>query len=73
VKRAFLLASLLLCACQPQPRAPTYFEAHPREAAAMLRSCASGARRGVECVNAKAAMAAIGRKRRMESYRRGFE
>lgn len=69
---AGLLALLGLAACSPQPRSASYFEAHPEEAAKIVVDCASGARRGEECVNAKAGAAAIRRKARMDRYKQNF-
>lgn len=59
-------------ACSPEPRSASYFEAHPKEAAAVAEACKRGAHRGQECPNAQAGVAAAERARRMDAYRKGF-
>ena len=53
---AALAALAALAACSPQPRAVSYFKAHPEEVGKVIIDCAAGALRGAECVNAPAEM-----------------
>jgi hypothetical protein len=69
---ALALALLGLAACSREPRAVSYFQAHPEETAKVVVACARGDHRGQECANAQAAAAAIRRDARMNAYRRGF-
>lgn len=62
----------LLAGCTPPPRDVTYFEAHPEDTAKVVADCKTGAHRGEECVNARAADASIRRKARMDMYRKAF-
>lgn len=73
MRRLVLTAAVaaLLAGCTP-PRDVTYFEAHPEETAKVVADCKTGAHRGEECVNARAADASIRRKARMEMYRKAF-
>lgn len=66
------LALGALAACSPEPRSASYFEAHPDEAASVADACKTGARRGEECANAQAGLAASERTKRMNAYRKGF-
>lgn len=66
------LVLLALAACSREPRAASYFQAHPEETAKVVVACARGDHRGQECVNAQAAAASIRREARMEAYRQGF-
>lgn len=71
--RAVLVLLVGLAACQPQPRAAAYFEAHPVEAAQVLAACARGAHRGRECETAREGDAAAKAKARLDVFRKGFE
>ena len=64
---------MALTACSAEPRAVTYFEAHPEEAARVMSACETGSHRGVECQNAEAAMVAARREARMKRYKKAFE
>ena len=73
IGRAVLLAGLAaLCACAPEPRSASFFEANAEEAQRVAEACETGAHRGAECVNAPAGLAALARKARMDAYREGF-
>jgi hypothetical protein len=61
-----------LAACSPQPRSPSYFEAHPADAAQVIADCKTGAARGAECTNALTGATAAANKARLETYRKGF-
>jgi len=69
------LASLafVLCGCQPEPRAASYFEAHPAEAARIVEACRTGAHGGRECEAAQAGLAALQANRRLELFKKSFE
>lgn len=62
-----------LAGCQPAPRAVSWFEAHPKETAAVVAACARGAHRGAECDNARTADGTLKAKARQDLFRRGFE
>lgn len=64
---------VVLAACSPEPRAASYFQAHPDEAAEVVEACQVGSDRGPECEHAKAALAAIRRDARMRAYKKAFE
>jgi hypothetical protein len=66
------LMLLVLTACNPQPRAASYFKAHPEEAGKVVVDCAAGTHRGVECDNAKAAEAQIQSDARLQLYKKSF-
>ena len=68
-----LLLALNLSACRAEPRAAAYFEAHPDEAAQVLKGCKAGSHRGAECQNAEAAIIALKRNARMARYKKEFE
>ena len=71
--RAASLAWLLaLTACDPPPRAASYFKAHPDEAGKVVVDCAAGTHRGGECDNAKAAEAQIQSDARLNLYKKSF-
>lgn len=74
MRRAIILtlATAALAACSREPRDASYFESRPEETGKVLAACAEGTHRGQECVNAKAADAAIRRKARMETYKKAF-
>lgn len=57
MKRAAVMVAMLAVACSPQPRAASYFEAHPDIAQQAMTQCASGAARGAECETAAAGLA----------------
>jgi hypothetical protein len=59
--------------CSPPPRAISYFEGHPQEAAEVLHDCAAGTHRGRECQNAQGAKARLDAQARMNLFRKGFE
>ena len=61
-----------LAACSPQPRAPSYFKAHPTEISKILAGCAAGGHRGAECVNAPDAAAQIRSDQRIKDYKQSF-
>lgn len=63
----------VLTACSPEPRAASYFQAHPDEAAEVVEACQAGSHRGSECEHAEAALAAIRRDARMRAYKKAFE
>ncbi len=73
MRRALLLAVLVVGACDREPRSPSYFIAHPEEADVVLRRCEAGEHRGPECLNAQASREDRQRKARMEYYRRGIK
>jgi len=60
-------------ACTPQARSASYFEAHPGEAAEVMKACAAGSHRGGECDTAQAGLAAAQRDARMGDYRKTFD
>ena len=66
------LALVCLAACQPAPRAVSYFRVHPDETRSVLADCASGAHRGAECDNAQAADALIKSDARLNLYKKSF-
>lgn len=62
-----------LAACSPQqPRAVSYFKAHPEEAGKVVADCAAGTHRGTECENAQAAESQIRSDARMAEYKKSF-
>lgn len=62
-----------LAACSPeQPRAISYFKAHPEEIGKVVADCTAGTHRGVECENAQAAEAQIRTDARMAEYKKSF-
>jgi hypothetical protein len=63
---------LALAACNPPPRAPSYFKAHPQEAGKVVVDCAAGTHRGAECDNAKAAEEQIRSDARLSLYKKSF-
>ena len=67
-----LLSIASLAACSPPPRSAEYFVAHPDEAARVAADCKSGSRRGEECVNASAGVAAAESAARMKLYKKSF-
>jgi hypothetical protein len=73
MRRAAILALLVaVAACGPQPRAASYFKAHPEEAGKVLVDCVAGTHRGTECDNAKAAEAEIRSDARLSLYNKSF-
>lgn len=72
IRAALIVALLCLAACQPAPRAASYFKAHPEEANSEVADCAVGTHRGAECDNAKAAQDQIRSDARLSLYRKGF-
>lgn len=70
-RRVVALAAAL-AACSPQPRAVSYFKAHPDDAAKVEADCATGAHRGAECDNAREAQAQIRSDDRMAAYKKAF-
>ena len=62
----------MLAGCSPEPRAATYFKAHPDEIAKVLADCMAGSHRGPECDNAQAAKAQIDTDARMALYKKSF-
>lgn len=73
MRRAAILALLApMAACSPQPRAVSYFKAHPEEAGKVLVDCVAGTHRGPECDNAKAAEAQIRSDVRLSLYKKSF-
>lgn len=73
MRRAAIAALVLgLAGCNPPPRAASYFKAHPEEAQQVVADCATGAHRGPECENAKAAEAQIQSDARLKLYRKTF-
>jgi len=73
IRRAVLVgvtAIIGLGGCEASPRSAEYFAARPEEAARVVADCASGAHRGEECVNARAAQIEADRSARIEAYRR---
>lgn len=69
----WLLSATALAACTVEPRAPSYFAAHPDIAARVVEACRSGAQRGAECQNAEAALVSLKRDARMAGYKKAFE
>jgi hypothetical protein len=67
---ALLLTTL--AGCEPAPRSQSYFAGHADVRAGVLAGCATGARRGGECVTAQAAEAAAKAQARQDYYRKGF-
>lgn len=68
-----LLLAVGLAGCQAEPRAASYFEAHPEEARKVVEACRSGARRGAECETAQAGLATVQANRRLELFKKSFE
>jgi len=73
VIRWLLSAVIALAGCQAEPRAASYFEAHPKEAFKVVEACRSGAHRGGECEAAQTGLAAIEANRRLELFKKSFE
>jgi hypothetical protein len=71
-RAAIWLAPLALSACNPPPRAVSYFKAHPDEANQVVADCAVGAHLGRECENAQMAEAQIRSDARLQLYRKSF-
>ncbi|MFN3585797.1 EexN family lipoprotein [Phenylobacterium sp.] len=71
--RRFLIAALLLTGCQAEPRAASYFEAHPEQAQRIVAACRTGDHRGQECANAEAGLAAARANKRLELFKKSFE
>ena len=67
-----LLALVGMAACAPHPRAASYFEGHPDEAARVLSACQAATVRGEECASAQAGVAAAARDARMAAERKAF-
>jgi hypothetical protein len=67
-----LIAIAALAACSPQPHSADYFIAHPEDAIRVVADCKRGARRGEECVNATAGVAAAESAERMKLYKKSF-
>lgn len=67
------MAACGLGACERAPRSAEYFAARPEEAARVVADCASGARRGDECVTARAAQVEAARTARIDAYWRQRE
>lgn len=66
-------ATAILVACSPeQPRAVSYFKAHPDEAAKVVVDCQAGTHRGAECDNAREAEAQLRSDARMANYKKSF-
>ncbi len=73
MRRAAILAlPAALVACNPQPRAASYFRAHPEETGKVLVDCAAGTHRGRECANAQAAADQIRADARLSLYKKSF-
>lgn len=72
MRRALVVLLATVGGCSPPPRAASYFEGHPKEAAVVLRDCAAGARGGPECENAQAAKARVDAEARMRLFQKGF-
>ena len=73
MRRAAILAlTLALSACNPPPRAASYFKAHPEEAGRVVVDCAAGTHRGAECDNARAAEDQIRSDARLQLYKKSF-
>lgn len=73
MRRAAILTMLLaLAACNPPPRASSYFKAHPDEAGHVVADCATGTHRGAECDNAKTAEDQIRSDARLNLYKKSF-
>jgi hypothetical protein len=64
--------AMALTACGPAPKSPSYFSAHPTEAARVVSRCRTGAHRGDECENAKAALGTLRADDRLKLYRETF-
>jgi hypothetical protein len=73
VRARFIWLALALASCSAEPRSPAYFEAHPTEAAKVLKACVYGSHRGEECTNAEAAAVKSRRDARMERYKKAFD
>jgi hypothetical protein len=71
-RAAILVVLLALAACNPPPRAVSYFKAHPDDAATVIADCSAGAHRGAECGNAQAAVAQIQSDQRLSLYKKSF-
>ncbi len=71
-RAAIPLALLALAACNPPPRAASYFKVHPEEAGKLILDCGAGTHRGAECENAKAAQAQILSDARQSLYKKRF-
>lgn len=67
------LLALTLSACSAEPLTAAYFQAHPDDAARVVKACEAGSHRGAECQNAEAAIIALKRDARMTRYRKAFE
>lgn len=66
-------ATAILAACSPeQPRAVSYFKAHPDEAGKVAADCQAGTHRGAECDNAREAEAQLRSDARMALYKKSF-
>lgn len=67
-----IASAAALAACSPQPRAASYFKAHPDEIPKVLADCTAGTHRGPECENAQAAKAQVDAEARMALYKKSF-
>lgn len=67
---AAFLSLTAMSACSPQPRSASYFEAHPQEAAVVVKACLAGNARGDECDTAEAGQARAAANARMAIYRK---
>lgn len=67
-----IASATALAACSPEPRAASYFKAHPDEIPKVIADCKTGAHRGPECDNALTAKAQIDADARMALYKKSF-
>lgn len=67
-----IVSAATLAACSPEPRAASYFKAHPDEIPQVIADCKTGAHRGAECDNALTAKAQVDAEARMAIYKKSF-
>ena len=73
MKPLVLWPLVVLAACSSKPRAASYFQTNPDEAARVVEACRTGSQRGAECEHAEAAIIALRRGARMERYKKAFD
>jgi hypothetical protein len=73
MRHAAYLTLALVAGCQAEPRAASYFEAHPEAARQVVDACQAGRHRGRECETAQAGLAAQQANRRLQLFKKSFE
>ena len=73
MRLSLVCLSVIVTACSAEPRASSYFVAHPEEAAKVADACRTGLHRGPECQNAEAGILMLKRDARTAGYKKAFE